>query len=298
MSVTAQRKRPRRRGAKRSETRRKSAEMKVIDDALVLLARDHAPATVRQLYYQAVVNFVVPKLEAAYRTISKRLVQLREQGRVPWGAIADRTRSQRKPPTWPSMRSAVASVRHYYRREVWRGLPDRVFVVLEKEALFGIVYEVTEKYDVAVYVLRGFSSVTFIHELASDILDCREYHLRSHVLVLTDLDPSGVVSAASFRDRLAKYCDIPLTDQGRAPDKLPNWLTYTPLAVTRQQAEAYDLPSRPTKTQRNAHAQSSDWDGGSSIELDAFAPNVLRQIVKEAITAYITGSPHVDTARG
>ena len=287
MSVTAQRKPRRRRGAKRGQRRRSLDDMRALDDALVRLAIKHAPATIRQVYYQAVVAGLVPKDEAAYRTISERLVLLREQGRVPWDAIADRTRSQRKPPTWASIRSAVAAVRRYYRRDVWRYLPDRVFVALEKEALSGIVYEVTEEYDVGLCVLRGFSSVTFIHNnLAADIVDYRKHGLRSHVLVLTDLDPSGVVSAASFRNRLAKYCDIPLTE-GRAPDELPDWLTFTPLAVTRQQAEAYTLPSRPTKTRRNAHAQSSDWDGGPSIELDAFAPDVLRQIVREAITAYI-----------
>ena len=64
-----------------------------------------------------------------------------------------------------------------------------------------IVYDVTEEYAAELCVLRGFSSVTFIHNLASDIVAYRKHDLRSHVLVLTDLDPSGVVSAASFRSR-------------------------------------------------------------------------------------------------
>ena len=123
MSVTAQRKPRRRSGAKRGQRRRSLDDMRALDDALVRLAIKHAPATIRQVYYQAVVAGLVPKDEAAYRTISERLVLLREQGRVPWDAIADRTRSQRKPPTWASIRSAVASVRHYYRRDVWGYLP-------------------------------------------------------------------------------------------------------------------------------------------------------------------------------
>lgn len=287
MAVTVKRVRPRRRVAKPGHRRRSAAAMRALDDALVQLAEKHAPATVRQLYYQAIIEGLIPKDEGEYRTISERFVALRERGRVPWKSIADRTRRQRKPPTWPNIRSAVASVRHYYRREVWRGLPDRVFVALEKEALSGIVNDVTDEYAVPFLVLRGFSSVTFIHDLASDILAYRKHDLRSHVLVLTDLDPSGVVATASFRYRLAKYCGIPLTEKGRAPDELPAWLSFTRIAVTRQQVEQYDLPSRPTKTERNAHAKSPDWDGGPSIELDALAPAVLRQMVEEAITAYI-----------
>ena len=270
--------------------------MRALDEGLVQLAREHAPATVRQLYYQAIISLLVSKDKGEYRTISERLVLLREAGRVPWEAIADRTRWQRKPPSWPSIRSAVESVRQYYRREVWRGLPDRVFVALEKEALAGIVNDVTSEFDVPLLVLRGFSSATFVHDLASQVLGYRRYHLRSHVLILTDLDPSGIVSARSFCDRLARYCGIPLTREGRAPDKLPDWLTVTRLAVTRDQVETYALPSRPTKTERNTHAQSPDWDGGVSVELDAFAPAVLRRLVHDAITAYIPPG-HMATLR-
>ena len=276
-----------RRAARRGRRRRSSADMETLDSALVKLAQKHKPATIRQLYYQAVVDGLIPKNEAAYRTISERYVVLREQERVPWSAIADRTRWMRVPPTWPNIRSAVEDVRQFYRRQVWRGLPDRVFVALEKEALAGIVTDVTADYAVPLLVLRGFSSVTFVQDVAASILAYRKYGLRSHVLVLTDLDPSGVVSEKSFRTRLARYCGIPLTKKKRAPDKLPEWLSFTRLAVTREQVEEYDLPSRPTKTEGNTHARSTDWDGGPSIELDAFAPGALRQIVRDAILAYI-----------
>ena len=139
--------------------------METLDSALVKLAQKHKPATIRQLYYQAVVDGLIPKNEAAYRTISERYVVLREQERVPWSAIADRTRWVRVPSTWPNIRSAVEDVRQFYRRQVWRGLPDRVFVALEKEALAGIVTDVTAEYAVPLLVLRGFSSVTFVQDV-------------------------------------------------------------------------------------------------------------------------------------
>ncbi len=259
--------------------------MWTLDNRLVQLALRHAPATVRQLFYQAVVLGWLAKTEGEYKTISERLVILREAGQVSWEAIADRTRWQRKPPTWPDLASAVASVKHYYRREVWRHLPDRVFVALEKEALSGIVNEVTSRYDVPLLVLRGFSSATFVHDLADQVLGYKQYGLRSHVLVLTDLDPSGKVSAASLRDRLARYCGI--TDSRRAPAVLPSWLTFTRLGVTRSQVEEYELPSRPTKTDGNPHARSAMWDGGDSVELDAFSPDDLRRLVTRAIEEFL-----------
>ena len=228
MAVSAMR--PRRhparlRKARHGRPRRPPAAMRFLDDGLVRLAAKHAPASVRQLYYQAIVVGLVPKDEAQYKTISERLVTLRETGRVPWRSIADRTRWQRKPLTWSGIRAAFESVRRFYRRQVWVGLPDRLFVALEKEALSGIVNDVTAEYDVPLLVLRGFSSATFIHDLAEDILAYKREGLRSHVLVLTDLDPSGVVAAENLRERCLRYCG--LTDGQRVPEELPDWLSFT-----------------------------------------------------------------------
>ena len=62
-----------RRAARRGRRRRSSADMETLDSALVKLAQKHKPATIRQLYYQAVVDGLIPKNEAAYRTIFRAL---------------------------------------------------------------------------------------------------------------------------------------------------------------------------------------------------------------------------------
>src|SRR5919107_889750 len=74
-------------------TRRTRAEIEALDAALVEIILDFSPATVRQVFYQAINRGLVPKSETkGYRVVQRRLVALRELGEVPHGSIVDGTR--------------------------------------------------------------------------------------------------------------------------------------------------------------------------------------------------------------
>src|SRR5215210_6738200 len=73
--------------------RRTRAEIEALDAALVEIIVDFRPATVRQVFYQAVNRGLVPKSETkGYRVVQRRLVALRESGGIPHGNIVDGTR--------------------------------------------------------------------------------------------------------------------------------------------------------------------------------------------------------------
>ncbi len=57
------------------------------------------------------------------------------------------------------------------------------------------------------------------------------------------------------------------------------------VALTEEQIEEYDLPTRPTKREGNRHAESFE---GDSVELDALPPRVLREMVTEVIEQHIS----------
>ncbi len=64
-------------------TRRTRAEIEALDEALVEIVYDFSPATVRQVFYQAVNRGLIPKSETkGYRVVQRRLVALREAGAV------------------------------------------------------------------------------------------------------------------------------------------------------------------------------------------------------------------------
>jgi hypothetical protein len=56
------------------------------------------------------------------------------------------------------------------------------------------------------------------------------------------------------------------------------------LAVTPEQIEEWNLPSRPTK---ESDPRYKTWNGDDSVELDAIEPDELRNIVREAIERHV-----------
>ena len=56
------------------------------------------------------------------------------------------------------------------------------------------------------------------------------------------------------------------------------------IAVTADQIDGFDLPSRPTKS---SDTRSRKWCGGDSVELDAIHPDQLRQLVQDVIEEHL-----------
>src|SRR4051812_12137363 len=70
--------------------RRSREEIERLDSALAEIVYEVALATVRQIFYQAVVRGLVPKDETkGYRVVQRRLLKLREEETIPYGLITD-----------------------------------------------------------------------------------------------------------------------------------------------------------------------------------------------------------------
>jgi hypothetical protein len=117
--------------------------------ALFDIVSEMQPMTVRQVYYQATVRNIVEKTEAGYTKVQTDLVQMRKSGDLRYDWLADNTRWQRKPKTFDSVEQALQDTAKFYRKSLWADADAYVEVWLEKDALAGVVYPVTDKYDVA-----------------------------------------------------------------------------------------------------------------------------------------------------
>jgi hypothetical protein len=247
--------------------RRSKAEMVQLDESLMELLEEDHPQTVRGVFYQATVRGWVPKSEAGYRTVQRALMLLREHGELPFDHIADSTRWMRKPRTFDDMEEALDNASRYYRKAIWNDQGVAVEVWMEKDALAGVVYEITAKWDVQLMVTRGYSSLSFLHQSAMALADedrpCFIYCLGDH-------DPSGVDISRNVERRLRQY----------APDAE---IHFNRIAVTPEQITEWDLPSRPTKV-TDTRAKGFD---GESVELDAIPAWRLRQLVLECISMHI-----------
>jgi hypothetical protein len=254
-------------------TRRSRAEIEALDEALAEIVFAFSPVTVRQVFYQAVNHRLVPKDETrGYRVVQRRLVALRESGDIPHGHIVDGTRYVHGGTRYADLKEFATYAAGIYRKDYWDTSDVRVEVWLEKDALKGVLLPtVVHECGLGLYVTRGFASVTYLQEAAEMIEnDGRE----TYVYILTDFDPSGVVIAEKVEEELAERA--PFSD-----------ITVRRLAVSREQIDRWQLPTRPTKSSDTRARRFRRIHGTDSVELDAIPPDKLRKLVRDAIDSHM-----------
>jgi hypothetical protein len=226
------------------------------------------PCTVRQAFYQAAsVHQIVDKTELGYRMVARVLTDLRLNGVMPWHWIADHTRWRTKPNTHDSISDALRETAQFYRRALWRDIDWHVEIWLEKDALRGVIYEITAEFDVPLMIARGYASLSFLHASAELI---EHIGKPAFIFHLGDHDPSGVDAAKNIERRLREFA--PAAE-----------ITFESLAVTAAQIAEWDLPTRPTK-QSDSRAKGF---GDTSVELDAINPNQLRDLIRRVLQEFI-----------
>jgi hypothetical protein len=144
--------------------------MQVIRQAIGDVLEEIQPATVRQTFYQLVSRGVIEKTEQAYKsTVVRLLGEMRRANKIPFDWIADNTRWMRKPTTYSSLNDMLKRSAEFYRRALWDRSKVYVEIWLEKDALAGVLYDVTAEWDVPLMVTRGYASISYLHGAAEAI---------------------------------------------------------------------------------------------------------------------------------
>jgi hypothetical protein len=249
--------------------RRSKAEMQDIRDGIYAVLADLNPMSDRQVFYQMTSRGYVAKNEAQYKgTVCRLLTEMRLDGTVPYEWITDSTRWMIKPTTYDSMQEALQNTAATYRRALWSKSNCYVEIWLEKQALAGIVNQITSVWDVPLMVNHGFGSISYIHNAAMDI---QRLHKPAFIYYLADYDPSGVAAMNNTELRLRQF----------APN---SEIHFERIGVTEEQIKLFNLPTRPTKkTDTRAKAFGSD----ISVELDALPPQTLRDLVEYYVTKHV-----------
>src|SRR5690606_2999373 len=108
---------------------------------------------------------------------------------LPYEWIVDSTRWQRKPSSYCGLESVLAHTARFYRRDLWDQMDAYVEIWCEKDALSGVLYQVTGAWDVPLMVSRGFASHTYLYEAAQAIEAADK---PTYLYFFGDHDPSGV----------------------------------------------------------------------------------------------------------
>jgi hypothetical protein len=123
--------------------RRTKAEMEALKGGLYAILHDDHPQTMRGVFYQATVRGLIDKTEPGYKVVQRCLADMRRSSMLPFDYIADSTRWMRKPTTHSDVEAVLFDAWRYYRKAIWNSQADYVEVWMEKDALAGVIYEVT-----------------------------------------------------------------------------------------------------------------------------------------------------------
>lgn len=237
----------------------------------VEIAFNEKPITLRGLMYRVVSAGLLPSTDKEHYTrLGRIMTTLREAGAVPFSWIVDNIRATDKPSSWSGLEDFAESVREAYRKDFWASMPDYVHVIVEKDAIAGVLAPTTREYDVRLSPIRGYVSLSFAHEIAST---WNRISKPIYAYYLGDFDPSGFDLERDIREKLNRYCTSPF------------W--WERLGVNEDDFDAFDLIPLAVKTKDRRSKRFVQEHGHRCAELDAIPATELRGRVEQAITQHI-----------
>jgi len=245
--------------------------------------------TIRQIYYRLVADFGLRNHINSYKRIGKILGDARLRGEIPFSAIEDRTREispydstdfETVGQFMTKWYDRLDELELYYSVPKWYGQPERVVMMVEKQALQGIFSDVCQRWQVDLMVCKGYPSLTQQYELAERMVDRIEEDQNLNIIYFGDFDPSGENIPDKMQERLYQDFNMSFT-------------SFTKEALTMEQVDAWGLPPAPAKTtDTRTQGFIEKYGVGMQVELDAIKPNQLSKMINDSIAR------HYDTSIG
>ncbi len=250
----------------------------LIQNINAVLSEYETRLTVRQLFYQLATRHIVPLTKKGYRSVQSACSKGRKKGYVDWEKIEDRTRKPHTKLMWQGLDDFKNTILIAYQRNIWINQQSYFEVWLEKNALYGVISPITQKYGITLQVITGYSSDSAIYEGANRFK--QHFHSRGGfglsqptILYLGDHDATGIDIDRDIRDSFLNDHDLKINvkrigllyaDIGKY-NLLPNFEKETDTRLKGYRAKGY------TK----------------QAELDALPPDVLIGRVESAITSHL-----------
>jgi len=231
---------------------------------------EESAITIRHLFYRLVGLGVIEKTEKAYKGLCGHLSKWRKNEEVPWDAFSDSTRWNITPPMFDGIEDALRRTRETYRRDCWATQPYYSEVWIEKDAIAGMIVDITREFGVPLFVCRGFASLSSLYNASLTFKQVRAEGKDVVIYHCADYDPSGHAAAAAIERTFYEDFHCPVN--------------FERIAILPEHIEEFNLPTRPTK---ESDSRSRNWSGSECVELDSMPPTELRRLVEAAITSRI-----------
>jgi hypothetical protein len=226
--------------------------------------------TIRHLFYRLVGQSVIEKTELAYKLLCHHLSRWRKAGEVAWSAFSDSTRWHIQPPMFSGIADALRRTQETYRRNLWATQAHYVEVWVEKDAIAGVIDDITSAFGVPLFVCRGFASLSSMYSASETFKEVQRDGKEVTIFHLGDYDPSGHAAADAIERTFRETFDCSVN--------------FERIAILPEHIEQFSLPTRPTK---QSDSRARNWRGSECVELDSMPPAQLRGLVENAITSLI-----------
>lgn len=252
--------------------------IEVCNDIIRDYQRQGYTMSVRQLYYQLVARDAIENTVQSYKRIADTINDARMAGLVRWDAIEDRTREFVQRQRWTSPRQIMQASYDSYHMDMWLNQAVRIFVIVEKEALVGVLDPSCRKYDVPLLAARGYPSSSVMREFAiGPVRDALDEEKDVIILHLGDHDPSGIDMTRDLDEKINLFSESASYD---------NYVTIERIALTMDQIDDQRPPPNPAKTTDSRFASYSEIYGHQSWELDALRPQFIDNLVSSHIESF------------
>jgi hypothetical protein len=224
--------------------------------------------TVRQLYYQLVAAGLIENTIQSYKRITSLVNDARMAGLLDWDAIEDRTRDFVRRQRWENGSQILKAASDSFHIDMWANQECRPFVIVEKEALVGVLQGVCNDLDVPLLAARGYPSSTVLREFVErDIEESQGQVLQ--IFHLGDHDPSGIDMSRDLEERLNMFSEY-----------MGIKIHLDRIALNYAQIEELSPPPNPAKDTDSRFASYRRKFGEKSWELDAIPPTQLAALAR------------------
>ena len=265
-------------------------------DTSVGILDEESPMTIRQLFYRLVSIGALENSRGDYVKVSRIMTIARNDGRVDWDAIVDRSRPDYAPNVWTDTVEFVETLSYGYRKDYWNLQPEFVEIWVEKDAIVGSIEDLTNELGLRVRPGKGFQSTTKVREIAERFSKITK---PIFVYYLGDHDPSGRNAEDELRDRVHQHLlnlvlemefagrdrEDHLRRVGRAGAGM--YFSMRRLAIHAEDIALFKLPPLKVKSSDSRAAGFKKKYGNQCVELDALPVVELRDRIRKAVEKHI-----------
>lgn len=230
--------------------------------------------TLRQLYYQFVSRDLIENTQRSYKQLGSLIADARLAGRLDWNMLNDRTRSLKGRGWSSSPEYDIRWAARSFQRNMWEDQDFHVEVWVEKEALASVVWDAAYDVGISYFACKGYASASSMYTAAKRLQRKQQNGKQVVILYLGDHDPSGLDMDRDIRERLFLMGVDPTN------------FIFERIGLTMEQIEYYQPPPNPAKLTDVRAREYVAEHGEVSWELDALAPEVIVELIKEHALAY------------